>query len=77
MIQTLDSLKRGHFVPHHLNKFGRRPLDDATYQILKSERSGSEEDFDFLKIFLKYKYLNKCLNIWPLGQGHFGPRGLH
>ena len=22
---------RSHFVPHHLNTFGRRPLDNATY----------------------------------------------
>ena len=52
MVQTQNPLGRGHFRPgvHHLNKPGKGPLENATYDFQASKPSSSGEK-DFVSIF--------------------------
>ena len=55
----------------HMNKVGRGPQGDDTYQISKLQLpSFREEEFwNFLSLFL-------CFNLWPPGGASFGPCGI-
>ena len=61
---------RVHFWPqgHNLNKPGRGPLGDATYQI--SRPCGFREDF-----FSCFPFYKPIYNMWPPGRAHFWPKG--
>ena len=63
---------RGHFWPqgHTLNKFGRGPLGDATYQISRLGLMVSDQ-----KIFPCFSLLSLCETCDPWGRAIFGPRG--
>ena len=62
---NLGPLAQGHLEPWelHLNKIGKRPLGNATYQFQASEPSDSEEE-DFLNIFYAFLWFGPR-TLWP------------
>ena len=62
---------QGHFWPkgYNLNNLGRGPLNEATYQVLKTWALVSVK-----KTFKGFPYVSLCKTCWPLGGANFGPR---
>ena len=65
---------RGHFWPKgdNLNKFGRGPLGDAKYQILKALGLVVSDK----KICSHFPYISQLEHVTPRA-GHFLPKGYH
>ena len=63
----------GHFLPqgHNLNKLGRGPLGDATYQISIKALCLMASD---KKMFSYFPYISLCKTCDPKGGAIFGPR---
>ena len=71
-VWTCDPRGRASFDPKSVNKLGRGPLGDATYQISKLF------SFQFQRRrILKFPSLFLCSNLWPPGQGRFWLKGHH